>query len=55
MNERAERYRKKAIDCEHSAHSLSDPANKTLYFDIARQWRDLARQAEMLVRERGEE
>jgi hypothetical protein len=55
MDARAERYRKKAVQCEHTAHSLNDPATKALFLDLAHQWRRLARQVEMLDGERGEE
>lgn len=55
MNERAERYKQKAADCDQAAHGLSNPETKALYFDLAKEWRNLARQAEMLDRdERGD-
>jgi hypothetical protein len=54
LSNNAERYRRKASECERLAHNLSDPANKSLYFDLAHQWRELARQAEMLDHEHRE-
>jgi hypothetical protein len=51
---RAERHRKKAAECEHAAQTLSDPATRFIYLDLAKHWQDLARQAEMLDRERGD-
>ena len=53
MNERAERYKQRAADCDQVAQSLNDPKTKDLYLDLAKEWRNLARQAEMLDRERG--
>jgi hypothetical protein len=55
MSLRAERYRKKAAHCEQAAGQLTDPATKTLYLDLAHQWRALDRQAEMLERDPDEE
>jgi hypothetical protein len=55
LNNKAQRYRRKASECEKLAHNLSNPANKSLYIDLAHQWRELARQVEMLDRESREE
>jgi hypothetical protein len=55
MSVRAERYRKKAAHCQQAAGQVSDPATKTLFLDLAQQWRELAQQVETLERERGEE
>jgi hypothetical protein len=55
MSLRADRYRAKAADCEQAARKLSDANTRTLYLDLAHQGRNLARQAEMLEREQGEE
>jgi hypothetical protein len=55
MTGRAERYRGKAAHCEEAARRVSDPETRTLYLDLAHQWRELARQAEALDRERGKE
>jgi hypothetical protein len=54
MSVRAERYRKKAAECEQAAQRLSDPATRSIYLDLVKHWKDLARQAEMLDRERGD-
>jgi hypothetical protein len=55
MSLRAQRYRVKATDCEQAAKKLTDPETRTLYLDLAQQWRELARQVETLEREHGEE
>jgi hypothetical protein len=54
MSLRTERYRKKAIHCEQAAEYVTDAATKALYLDLAHQWQELARQAEMLDREHRE-
>jgi hypothetical protein len=51
---RAERYRVRAAECDQAAVKFSDPETRTLYLDLAHQWRDLARQAEMFEREQAE-
>jgi hypothetical protein len=55
MSLRAERYRTRAAECDQAAQELREPATKALYLDLARQWRNLARQATALDREREEE
>jgi hypothetical protein len=55
MSLRAERYRSRAAECEQTAEKVRDPATKALHLDLAREWRNLARQAEALDRERGKE
>ena len=55
MNQRAERYRENAAYCEKAAQNVGDRETGTLYLDLAHQWRELARQAEALDRERGKE
>lgn len=47
----ADHCRKKASECEKLGLTLSGPAAKALYLDLARQWRDLARKTEMLKRQ----
>ena len=55
MSSRAEGYRQRAAECEHAAtHARIDPATKTIYLELAHQWRELARQAEMLDRGTGD-
>jgi hypothetical protein len=53
MTERAERYMKRAAECEEAARKTQDTATKVLYLDLADRWRDLARQAEGIDRDRG--
>jgi hypothetical protein len=55
MSLRAERYWVRAAECDQAAKKLSDSETRTLYLNLAHQWRELARQAEMLEREQGEE
>ena len=55
MSLRAERYSEKAAHCEEAAQKVRDPETRTLYLDLARQWRELARQAKALDRERGKD
>jgi hypothetical protein len=38
----------KAADCERKAEEARDPHVKRIYRDLAAQWRDLARQINML-------
>ena len=42
----AEQYRLRAKEAEHQAEMTSDPDIKRQFLDIARQWQDLANQAE---------
>lgn len=55
MSLRAERYRKRAAECELASEKSKEPATKALYLDLAREWRNLARQGEALDRERDKE
>ena len=48
MSERAEACRKKASQCEHAAIVATDMGARFMYLEIARQWRDMAEQAEDL-------
>lgn len=53
MGERAEHYRAKVTECERAAQTApTDQPIAKSYSDLARQWRELARQVEMLDRER---
>jgi hypothetical protein len=55
MRSPVERYKKRAAECERAAaHGGQHPATKTLYLDLAQQWRELARQVETLDREGGD-
>ena len=55
MSQHAERYSEKAAYCEEAAQKVRDPETRTLYLDLAHQWRELARQAEALDRGRGKD
>jgi galactokinase len=55
MSLRLERYRRRAAECEHAAENFKDPATKALFWDLARQWRELARQTEQLDAQSEEE
>jgi hypothetical protein len=41
-----ENYRARAAQCEHMAERNRDAALKAQYLEMARQWRELAEQAE---------
>jgi hypothetical protein len=43
---RAEEYRLRAKEAEEQAEKIRDPATKQGFLDIARQWREMAEQAE---------
>jgi hypothetical protein len=43
---RAEEYRERAKEAEKQANKTRDPSAKEGFQDIARQWRELAEQAE---------
>jgi hypothetical protein len=49
MSSRAEDYKQRAAECEHAATH-----GKAVYLELAHQWRELARQAEMLDRGSGD-
>jgi hypothetical protein len=46
MSTKVEEYRRKAEEADATAERTRDYAAKTIYLDIARQWRDMAAQAE---------
>jgi hypothetical protein len=48
MRERAEICRTKALECERAAVLATDEANRATLLDLARQWRDMAQDAEWL-------
>jgi len=48
MEARTDEFQKKAADCEQQAEAAKDPLVKKIFRDLAAQWRDLARQFEML-------
>jgi hypothetical protein len=47
---RAARFRAKAAECEQASTLASDRNVKQTYLDMAKQWRDLAEQVEVLDR-----
>jgi hypothetical protein len=51
MGSRAEEYRAKAVECESIASTTSDLKIKAIYADLAKRWRDLARQVDTLERQ----
>jgi len=50
MGTRAEEYRAKAAECETMVAATPDPKIKAIYVDLAKRWRDLARQVDTLER-----
>jgi hypothetical protein len=52
MESKAERFRAHATECERAAKATSHKVIKRDYLDIARQWRELARQIEGLEHKR---
>jgi hypothetical protein len=47
MSARARDYLFRAMSCERMAGVVMDDAIQAIYLDLAAQWRDMARQAEM--------
>jgi len=43
---RAEFYRTRAAECEEAANTAADPKVRETYSELAKQWRELARQNE---------
>jgi hypothetical protein len=50
MGLRADQYREKAAECDAAAATAPDPKIKLVYDDLAKRWRDLARQVDTLER-----
>ena len=48
MRDRADACRRRAEDCERAVARVSDPKVQAAYRDMARQWRELADQAEAI-------
>jgi hypothetical protein len=47
---KADEYRAKAAECDHRAAATSDIDIKEQFEDLARQWREMAKQAERTFR-----
>jgi hypothetical protein len=50
MSEQVTACLEKAADCERRALLAADEAQRKTYLELARLWRDMAQQAEMLKR-----
>jgi hypothetical protein len=50
MSQRAEECRKKAAECEQRAIFITEDRLRTLYLKLARQWRQIAGEVEVLER-----
>jgi hypothetical protein len=50
MSEQAEVYRRKSAECERAAVVATDANVKAIYDTLARQWRDMAEEADVLER-----
>jgi hypothetical protein len=50
MSEHAEHCRKKAAECERLAMLVTQDHLRKMYLDLARQWREMAQEAEILDR-----
>lgn len=48
---RAGQYRAHAAECEAAALTAPDEKTRAIYLDLAKKWRDLARQVDTLERE----
>ena len=49
---RAEACIARAAECERAAVAANDPKARNMYWDLAKQWRELAAQAETLEQRR---
>jgi hypothetical protein len=54
MANRAEECRLKAEQCEQTVKATTDPTEQRIYAELARQWRQMATQAEVLEQRRAE-
>ena len=48
MNERADEYKGRALECERAAQELfaADPVLCDLFLDLARRWREMAKEVQ---------
>jgi hypothetical protein len=54
MANRAEECRLRAEQCEQTAKVATNPTEQRIYAELARQWRQMAAQAEVLEQRRAE-
>jgi hypothetical protein len=47
---RGDIFREKAAECEASAVTATTPETRDIYLDLAKKWRDLARQVDTMER-----
>ena len=50
MSERVDAYRRKAAECSRQALLVHDPATRLIFWDLADQWNEMLRSAEVLER-----
>jgi hypothetical protein len=51
MSAKADEFMKKAENCDRLAEMAKEPAARKAFTDAAAQWRDLARQADLLAQD----